>query len=68
MKRYKLDEKDVNNYLIIASCSFLNNVYQKEFLDDAESYWVMHKVIKKMLSQNQAKFENYLINDNFDVL
>jgi len=63
-----LDERDVSNYLIVASCQFKNKVYQGEFLDDAESYWVMHKVIKKLLSQNQAKFENYLFNDNFDVI
>ena len=41
-------------------------MWTSNFFDQSETYWVLHRVLRKLLTQNQAKFENYLLNDDFD--
>lgn len=38
------------------------------FFDNSESYWIHHKVIKKLLSMQLAKFEYFVLNDDFEAL
>ena len=39
-----------------------------KFFDNSESYWIHHKVIKKLLSMQLAKFEYFVLNDDFEAL
>jgi hypothetical protein len=36
--------------------------------ENSESYYINQKVISKLLSMQLAKFENFVLNDDFDVL
>lgn len=38
------------------------------YFENSESYYVHHKVIKKLLSMKLAKFEYYVLNDDFEAL
>jgi hypothetical protein len=40
----------------------------EHFFDNSESYWIHHKVINKLLSMQLAKFEYFVLNDDFEAL
>ena len=63
-----VSQSNIQEYILVVSCQFRQRVYTSDFFDEAESTWVISKVIKKLFTQNQAKFENYLMNDDFDIL
>lgn len=40
----------------------------EDFLDNSEAYWVLNKTNKKLLSMFLSKFEQPILNDNFEAL
>ena len=50
----------------MASCQFRQNVYMKGNFENNEAYYIMNKIQKKLLSQQLAKFEYFVLNDDFD--
>jgi hypothetical protein len=39
-----------------------------QYFDNSESYWIHQKTIKKLLSMQLAKFEYFVLNDDFEQL
>jgi len=37
-------------------------------LENSECYFILNKLLKKLFSMKLCKFENYILNDNFDLL
>ena len=36
--------------------------------ENSEAFWVLNKIQKKLLSMQLAKFEYFVLNDDFDML
>jgi len=37
-------------------------------LENSENFFILNKVQKKLLSMKLCKYENYILNDNFNLL
>jgi len=60
--------QDQEEFMLVVAAQLRQRVWLSDFFDTSESHWILHKVIRKLFSQNQAKFENYFLNDDFDKL
>ena len=64
----KPNEAIQDEYILVVSSQFKQRVFMKSNFENSESYYINQKVISKLLSMQLAKFENFVLNDDFDVL
>ena len=62
------NQKNQDEYILVISAQLRQRVWLGKYFDNSETHWVLHKVLRKLLSQNTAKFEDFLMNDDFDAL
>ena len=57
-----------DDYVLVISSQLRQKVNTGLFFDNSESYWIHQYVIKKLLSMQLAKFEYFVLNDDFEQL
>jgi hypothetical protein len=57
-----------DEYILIAAAQFRQKVYMQGNFENNEAYYILNKIQKKLLSQQLAKFEYFVLNDDFDAL
>lgn len=57
-----------DEYILMASCQFRQKVIMEGNFENNEAYYIMNKIQKKLMSQQLAKFEYFVLNDDFDEL
>jgi hypothetical protein len=55
-------------YILVTSSQFKQKVYMKNNFENSESNFVHRKTITKLLSMQLAKFEYFVLNDDFEAL
>ena len=57
-----------DEYILVISSQLVQKVQMDHFFDNGEAYFILSKVIKKLLSMQLAKFEYFVLNDDFEAL
>lgn len=57
-----------DEYVLIASCQLRQKVFMQGNFENNEAYYIMNKIQKKLMSQQLAQFEYFVLNDDFDQL
>lgn len=56
-QKFLTDKNSHDEYLILVSAQLKQKVYMKGNLDTGESYYILSKIQKKVMSMQLAKFE-----------
>lgn len=67
-QKFLTAEDSHEEYILVVSCQFKQKVYLNNFFENSEAYYILHKIQKKLLSMQLAKFEYFVLNDDFDQL
>lgn len=67
-QKFLTNEDNHEEYILVVSCQFRKHVYMNGNFQNNESYFILNKIQKKLLSQQLAKFEYFVLNDDFDRL
>jgi len=67
-QRFLLAEDSHEDYILLISSQLKQRVYMNTLFDNSESFWIHNKVCKKLLSMQLAKFEYFVLNDDFELL
>jgi hypothetical protein len=67
-QKFLTSEDSHDDYILVISSQLRQRVYMDFFFDNSESYFIHSKVIKKLLSMQLAKFEYFVLNDDFEAL
>jgi len=64
--KFLTSEDNHEEYVLVVSAQLRQRVYMQGNLENNESYYILNKVQKKLLSMQLAKFESFVLNDDFD--
>jgi len=53
---------------LIATAQLRQRIYMNGNLETSETYYILNKIQKKHMSMQLAKFEYFVLNDDFDQL
>lgn len=53
---------------MVVGSQIRQRVWMENLLDDSETYWVLQKTNKKLLSMHLGRFEQAIMNDDFESL
>jgi hypothetical protein len=67
-QKFLTNEDNHDEYILVVSVQFKQKVYMRGNFENNEAYYILNKIQKKMLSQQLAKFEYFVLNDDFDQL
>lgn len=67
-QKFLINKDSHEEYILIVSCQFKQKVYLKSNFENSEAYWVLSKAQRKLMSMQLAKFEYFVLNDDFDEL
>jgi hypothetical protein len=67
-QKFLINKDSHEEYILIVSCQFKQKVYLKANFENSEAYYVLSKVQRKLMSMQLAKFEYFVLNDDFDEL
>lgn len=67
-QKFLTNEDSHDEYILVVSCQFRQRVYMNCNLENSECYYILNKIQKKILSMQLAKFEYFVLNDDFDAL
>lgn len=67
-QKFLTDSHSHDEYLLLVSAQLKQRVYMKGNLDTSESYYILNKIQKKIMSMQLAKFEYFVLTDDFDKL
>ena len=57
-----------DEYILVISSQLVQKVQMDHYFDNGEAYFILSKVIRKLLSMQLAKFEYFVLNDDFEAL
>lgn len=67
-QKFLTDRDSHEEYILLISCQFKQDVYMKSNFENSEAYYTLSKVQRKLMSMQLAKFEYFVLNDDFDAL
>jgi len=67
-QKFLTAEDSHEEYILVVSSQLRQKVYMNDHFENSESFWIHQKVQKKLMSQQLAKFEYFVLNDDFDAL
>ena len=67
-QKFLTSEANHEEYILTISAQLKQRVYMHGNLENNESYYLLNKIQKKLLSMQLAKFEYFVLNDDFDQL
>lgn len=67
-QKFLTNEDSHDEYILVISCQFRQKVYMNCNLENSEAFYIINKIQKKILSMQLAKFEYFVLNDDFDAL
>ena len=67
-KKFLTNKNDFDEYVVVVASSIKQNVFMQANLENSENFFILNSVQKKLLSMRLCKFENYIMNDNFNLL
>lgn len=67
-QKFLTNEDNHDEYILVVSVQFKQKVYMRGNFENNEAYYILNKIQKKLLSQQLAKFEYFVLNDDFDAL
>jgi len=67
-QKFLVNQDNHDEYILMASAQFKQKVYMEGNFENNEAYYILNKIQKKLLSQQLAKFEYFVLNDDFDAL
>ena len=67
-QKFLTDKESHDEYLLLVSAQLRQRVFMKGNLDTSEAYYILSKIQKKIMSMQLAKFEYFVLTDDFDKL
>lgn len=67
-QKFLTDKGSHDEYLLLVSAQLRQKVYMKGNLEPSEAYYILSKIQKKIMSMQLAKFEYFVLTDDFDQL
>jgi len=67
-QKFLTNEDNHDEFILVVSVQFKQKVYMRGNFENNEAYYILNKIQKKLLSQQLAKFEYFVLNDDFDAL
>lgn len=67
-KKFLTNQKDYDEYMVVVAAQFRQEVFMQAALENSECFFILNKVQKKLMSMRLCKYENYILNDNFNLL
>jgi hypothetical protein len=67
-QKFLTDKESHDEYLLLISAQLKQKVFMKGNLDTGEAYYILSKIQKKIMSMQLAKFEYFVLTDDFDKL
>lgn len=67
-QKFLTDKESHDEYILLVSAQLRQKVYMKGNLEASEAYYVLNKIQKKIMSMQLAKFEFFVLTDDFDKL
>lgn len=52
----------------MVAAQFRQDVFMRAFIENSECFYILNKLQKKLLSMRLCKYENFILNDNFNLL
>lgn len=66
--KFLTDKSSHDEYLLLVSTQLQKKVYMKGNLETSEAFYILSKIQKKVMSMQLAKFEYFVLTDDFDRL
>jgi len=66
--KFQTNSASMDEFIVVVATQLRQKVWMENFLDTSEAYWVLQKCNKKLMSMSLAKFDNYVMNDDFDTV
>ena len=67
-QKFLINANTHEEFILLISSQFRQKVYMKSNFENAESNYIHRKVQKKLMSMQLAKFEYFVLNDDFEAL
>lgn len=67
-QKFLTNEDSHDEFILVVCCQFRQRVYMNCNFENSECYYILNKIQKKILSMQLAKFEYFVLNDDFDAL
>ena len=67
-QKFLINKDSHEEYILIVSCQFKQKTFLRSNFENSEAYWVLSKIQRKLMSMQLAKFEYFVLNDDFDEL
>lgn len=67
-QKFLTDQQSHDEYLLLVSAQLRQRIYMKGNLDTSEAYYILSKIQRKIMSMQLAKFEYFVLTDDFDKL
>lgn len=64
-QKFLINENCHDEYLLLVSAQLRQQVILKSNLENSEAYFILSKVQRKLMSMQLAKFEYFVLNDDF---
>ena len=67
-QKFLINANTHEEFILLISSQFRQKVYMKGNFENAEANYIHRKVQKKLMSMQLAKFEYFVLNDDFEAL
>lgn len=67
-QKFLTDKQSHDEYILLVSAQLRQKVYMEGNFDPSEAYYILSKIQRKIMSMQLAKFEYFVLTDDFEQL